>query len=204
MNLRDFVETAWPILEPHVSLRWHETFTEGVRLLQHAVDEDCNRVVLPMAADRLGKSLLFSVFYPAWLWGPLGKHQEDMLTVGYGTCSDIGMRDLDRFARLLGSPWYREQWPLTAPNRGVCTRQFYQNTMGGRRITLPTGGAVMGRRFDHVILDDVSLTPVPVRCMREWVDYSVRCALRPEGKLICVDSVPMEHCVVQLEPVSNA
>jgi predicted phage terminase large subunit-like protein len=96
------------------------------------------------------KSLLFSVFTPAWIW-----------TIWPGFCSiyasfDIGVsrRDAERTLAILESPWYKERWPtvrLRSSNQPVT---WFYNTQGGFRFATSVESKVTGVHADLRVVDD--------------------------------------------------
>ncbi len=56
----------------------------------------------------VGKSLLTSVFHPAWEWGPRNRPHERYVTASYS--SDLTVRDNRRFREIIQSPTYQRHW----------------------------------------------------------------------------------------------
>lgn len=75
MSLANFVGEAWTILEPVAEMQWNWHLTlicEYLTLIQqnqfkNAVGE-CKEGIIFNVPPRIMKSLLISVFFPAWAW----------------------------------------------------------------------------------------------------------------------------------------
>jgi hypothetical protein len=56
------------------------------------------------------KSLLVSVFWPAWEWGPMRLPHHRFLSFSYS--DRLSIRDNRRTRLVVQSPWYQARWPL--------------------------------------------------------------------------------------------
>jgi len=95
------------------------------------------------------KSLISSVFWPAWEWGPAGMPWLRYLTTSY---SDAYVkRDSRKMRDLVNSNWYQARWPHVKLVRTGETS--FENTEKGNREGRPFSG-LTGGRGDRVIIDD--------------------------------------------------
>lgn len=146
-HLRVFVEQAWSVVEsvPFVP-NWHidvlctqlEAVTRGeaARLL----------VNIPPGT---AKSLIVSVFWPAWVWAT--HPTKRFLTASYG--QDLATRDAIKMRVLVDSPWYQEHWPVEfRADQNQKTR--FENADGGWRIATSVGGRGTGEHPDVIVIDD--------------------------------------------------
>lgn len=149
-SLYEFVQRAWPILE-----RKHK-FVGGWALKAmcdhlEAVTRGDIQYLLMNVPPGMMKSLLVSVFWPAWEWGPMGMAHLRYLTSSYS--GDLAMRDNVKMRRLVESAWYQMLWPEIVFARDQNAKQKFENTeTGGRECRAfehMTGG-----RGDRVIIDD--------------------------------------------------
>ena len=104
-SLRAFVAQAWPVLEPRTPFlpNWHIDLI--CEYLEAITAGDLRRLVINLP-PRYMKSLLVTVFWPAWEW--LRMPETRWLFVSYSeslaTDHSVNRR------QLLQSPWYRDSW----------------------------------------------------------------------------------------------
>src|SRR6185503_13885153 len=101
-----FVEAAWSIVEPdrEFASNWH---IDHLCVLLEAITHGKIRRCIINVPPGTMKSLLVSVFWPAWEWTQFPSLR--YLTASYG--SHLTLRDNDRFKSIVTSPWYQELWP---------------------------------------------------------------------------------------------
>ena len=151
-GLHEFVKRAWHIVEPSVQFvdNWHiEVACKHIECCI-AGETEADRNLICNIPPGTCKSLLFSVFLPAWIW-----------TIWPGFCSiyasfdiDISRRDAERTLMILKSQWYKERWPsvqLRVANPAVTG--FY-NTAGGFRFATSVESNVTGWHADLKVVDD--------------------------------------------------
>lgn len=185
-TLAGFVREAWPILEPKNLYvhGWHidvlcvhlEAITYG-RYLEAGLD---NRLLINVPPGTM-KSLLVSVLWPAWEWGPAGMPWLRYLSTSY---SDENVsRDSRKMRDLVSSEWYQALWPVQLTRRGETS---FENTerggREGRAFSSLTGG-----RADRLIVDDPHSTETAeseadrstsIRIFRESVPLRINDAVR--------------------------
>jgi len=177
-HLSDFVRQAWPIVEPGAPLVWNwhlgvicdtlEKLTRG-ELYQEVLDEETGTITTELVTEvvicippGMCKSLLVSVFWPAWVW--LARPTERNLNVSN---SDRLVRRDSRKARdIIDSPWYQslvkikaradgedpdDAWTLKIDHNQV---DNYATTRQGFRAGFPIGGKITGNRGDGIGVDD--------------------------------------------------
>jgi predicted phage terminase large subunit-like protein len=109
------------------------------------------RFLLVNMPPRTSKSLITSVFFPAWEW-------VDDPTIQYLTASyalQLSTRDTVRTRRLIESPWYQARWGHKFQFAfDEKTKRLYSNDKNGRRIALATGSATTGEGGDRIVVDD--------------------------------------------------
>jgi predicted phage terminase large subunit-like protein len=155
-GLVEFGRRAWHLVEPSVPYKhnWH-------------VDQICNHLlamtagVAPMLVVNVppgtGKSLWFSVFYPAWLWTVWPG--ATLIYASYDT--GISCRDAERTLKIIQSDWYQERWPHVQLASRTPSKTDFSNTAGGFRFATSVEGAVTGRHADIRVVDD-PIKPVDV------------------------------------------
>lgn len=96
------------------------------------------------------KSLLTSVIWPAWEWGP--RNMPAMRFLGTAHKQDLAVRDNLKCRRLIQSPWYQSLWPVILTGDQNAKTKFENDRTGFREAMAFT--SMTGSRGDRVILDD--------------------------------------------------
>jgi predicted phage terminase large subunit-like protein len=152
-SLAGFVREAWPILHPSAPYvhGWHIEFIcahlEAITFGKFLALKLDNRLLVNVPPGTM-KSLLLTVFWPAWEWGPCGLTHLQYVATSFRL--DNCKRDSRRTARLLQSEWFQQLWPLQLTRTG---EQYLENEHGGFRETIPFG-SLTGKRADRILIDD--------------------------------------------------
>jgi predicted phage terminase large subunit-like protein len=149
-GLREFVRQAWLIVEPSTPFvpGWHID-----AIIEHleAVTNGHIRNLLINVPPRHMKSLLVSVFWPAWEW--IRHPERRWLYSSYA--AQLSIRDSVKCRRLIESSWYQERWcnrfALTGDQN---TKGRFENDRSGYRLSTSVGGAATGEGGDRVVCDD--------------------------------------------------
>jgi predicted phage terminase large subunit-like protein len=149
-SLLEFVRQAWHVLEPET------IFVEGWHInaiCQHleAISRGEIRNLIINVPPRHMKSLLVSVFWPAWEW-----IRNPHLRYLYSSYAhSLSQRDSVKCRRLIESPWYQLRWgnrfKLTSDQN---TKSRFDNDRSGYRLSTSVGGAVTGEGGDRIVVDD--------------------------------------------------
>ena len=166
-SLIGFVSEAWKHIPELANVEyvhgWHillicmhlEAITSG-RVLELNLE---NRLLINVPPGMM-KSLLVSVFWPAWEWGPCGLPHLQYITTSYR--EDLCRRDTRRMRDLVNSGWYQSLW---GANTVIGGRKIsgvelvakgetrISNTAGGWREGIPFD-SLTGGRADRLIIDD--------------------------------------------------
>src|SRR5260370_10686396 len=104
-SLREFVRQAWRIVETSTPFvpGWH---IDAIIDHLEAVSRGRIRNLLINVPPRHMKSLLVSVFWPAWEW--IRWPERRWLYSSYG--AQLSIRDSVKCRRLIESPWYQRLW----------------------------------------------------------------------------------------------
>lgn len=148
-SLAEFAKQAWHVLEPSTLLKWGWALDAICMHLQAVSDGDMKRLLVNVPPGSM-KSLLTSVIWPAWEWGPL-----DMPGMRYLSTShkqDLAVRDNLKCRRLIQSEWYQERWPVRLTSDQNAKTKFENDKTGFREAMSFT--SMTGSRGDRVILDD--------------------------------------------------
>lgn len=136
------------------------------------------------------KSMLVSVLWPAWEWGPCGKRSLRYLATAYN--DEPSTRDNRKCRDLIASPWYQDLWPEVKLTRRAETS--FANSDTGTRDSLPFG-SLTGQRGDRLILDD----PHSVKTSESDVDRDKTTRLFREGALNRLNDADRSAIVVIMQ-----
>lgn len=148
-SLAAFAKEAWPVLEPATELKWGWALDAICSHLQAVTDGDINRLLMTVPPGMM-KSLLTSVIWPAWEWGPRGMASNRFLSTSHK--QDLAVRDNMKCRRLIQSDWYQERWPIELTSDQNAKTKFENSSTGFREAMAFT--SMTGSRGDRVILDD--------------------------------------------------
>src|SRR5580704_3202604 len=146
----EFVLQAWHVAEPAAP------FVEGWHIgaiIEHleAVSRGQIRNLLINVPPRHMKSLLVSVFWPAWEW--IRHPERRWLYSSYG--AHLSIRDSVKCRRLIESPWYRALWGHVFSLTGDQNAKMrFDNDRSGYRLSTSVGGSVTGEGGDRIVCDD--------------------------------------------------
>ena len=149
-RLVNFVHQAWAVLEPATEYvhGWHiDVICEHLE----AITRGELRNLLINIPPRHAKSLLVSVFWPAWVWA---QHPETRwLFASYA--QSLSTRDALKMRRLVQSPWYQRLWgdqyTLTSDQNA---KMRFENSRTGYRIATSVGAIATGEGGNVVAVDD--------------------------------------------------
>lgn len=147
-SLAGFVKEAWSQLEPEAKYvhNWHiEAICDH---LEAVTDGRINRLLINVPPGS-SKSLIVSVMWPAWEWGPKGRRSLRYLTTAFN--DGPVKRDTRKCRDLIASDWYRSLWPEVVLKRSGETS--FSNTSTGTREGVPFG-SLTSQRGDRLIIDD--------------------------------------------------
>lgn len=174
-GLAEFVRLAWPVLEPTEPLRWGWALDAMCAHLEAVTDGRLTRLLMTVPPGMM-KSLLTTVFWPAWEWGPGGYPEHRVLGSSYS--ESYALRDSRKMRDLVASDWYQSRWPVRLVQDG---ERLFANDRTGFRQAVPFS-RLTGGRGHRVIVDDPHSTEKAesdadreraVRIMRESVPSRV-------------------------------
>ena len=99
-SLADFAKRAWRVLEPSTPLAWGWCLDAICMHLEAVTDWRINRLLVNVPPGTM-KSLLTSVIWPAWEWGP--RNLQHMRIVGTAHNEALAVRDSRRCRDLVKS-----------------------------------------------------------------------------------------------------
>lgn len=153
-SMAEFVRRAFPVVEPGTAFigNWH-------------IDAICNHLdamymgtiknlVINIPPGTM-KSLLTSVFFPAWIW----THDPSQCFMYASYDQKLSTRDSLRCRGLIESSWYQSHWGhkfhLTSDQN---EKTKFSNSRGGWRIATSTKGRGMGEHPHWLMVDDPNNT----------------------------------------------
>lgn len=148
-SLANFAKQAWSILEPATPLKWGWAVDSICEHLEAVTRGDIKRLLMNVPPGSM-KSLLVSVIWPAWEWGPRSLPEKRVL--GTAHKQDLAVRDSTKCRRLIQSDWYQRLWPLVLTGDQNAKTKFENEKTGFREAM--AFGSMTGARGDRVILDD--------------------------------------------------
>jgi predicted phage terminase large subunit-like protein len=147
-GLVQFVRRAWHVIEPERAYvhNWHidavcahlEAITRG----------EINRLLINVPPGT-AKSLLVSVMWPAWEWGPAEKPANRFLSTAFN--DKPVTRDTRKTRDLILSEWYRQRWPEVRLTR-IAETSFANSKTGTREGV--AFGSLTSQRGDRLLIDD--------------------------------------------------
>lgn len=159
-SLAEFVRQAWTIIEPGTALLWNWHLDVMCDSLERQVMGDSNyRKLLFTVPPGTMKSLLVSVFAPAWEW----LHFPERRKLFFANDDTLAVRDSRREREVITSDWYRALVTIVERRRGrepwtlahdQNEKINFANTLHGVRQCLSVGAKVTGKRADAICIDD--------------------------------------------------
>lgn len=147
-SLVAFVKDAWHILEPRARYvhSWHiDAIAEHLEAVTAGL---VTRLLINVPPGSM-KSLLVSVFWPAWEWGPKGLTSFRYISTSFAESAVI--RDTRKMRVLIESEWYQRHWPHVALIRHG--ELSFENSLTGTRDGVAFG-SLTSKRGDRLIIDD--------------------------------------------------
>ena len=148
LSLKAFVGMTWHMVEPDRPLSWNWHLEVLCWLLERVTRGEIKKLLINVPPGTM-KSLLVSVFWPAWEWANNPKLR--YLTGSYS--DSLTIRDNLRLREIITSPWYRRHFSLRL--KGDQNEKVrFNTTANGWRIATSVGGKGTGEHPDRVIVDD--------------------------------------------------
>lgn len=137
------------------------------------VAEDHSFVCSGIAVKNTMKSLAVNVFFPMWVWGPMGDPAKRF--IGMAHEEGLGIRDNLRCRRLVQSDWFQDRWPITLAGDQNEKKNFENTATGFRQVATKN---ITGKRGNFVLIDDpISVndarSPVEREAINEWFRESL-------------------------------
>lgn len=162
-RLINFVERAWPIIEPGTE------FINGWALgaiCEHyqAITEGQITRLLVTVPTGFSKSTISQVMFPPWEWGPRGLPHLRIIGASFEITN--AMRDNRKTRLIIESEWYQKLWPLKLTT-DQNTKGYFENEHRGFRQCCAVD-SMTGKRGDRVNWDD----PISVKNAKSPVEIA--------------------------------
>ena len=144
-----FVRAAWHVLEPNNPLLWNwhlDAMCQHLQAISRGLIEPRLIINVPPGSS---KSMIVSVLWQAWEWGPCGMRSIRFLSTSYEEKNVT--RDTRKTRDLIMSEWFQALWPDVKMVRAGETS--FANSDTGSREGTPFS-AITGKRGDRFIIDD--------------------------------------------------
>jgi predicted phage terminase large subunit-like protein len=148
----EYVSQAWHTIEPKTPFVRGWSMDAIADHLQ-AVSEGHIKKLLMNVPPGFSKSMMSSVFWPSWEWGP--KNMPNLRYVCASYSEHLTIRDNVRCRMVIGDPWYQQKWGDRFSIDGENDAKVkFANSVKGWKFATSVGGVGAGERGDRVIIDD--------------------------------------------------
>jgi phage terminase large subunit-like protein len=168
-SLEHFIKAHWHILEPANPLQWNWHLDTLCAYLEAVSKREIRRLIVNIPPGTM-KSLIVSVFWPAWQWATDPTHR---FLCGSND-ETLALRDAVKMRQLVLSPEYQENWKVSMDTKQD-EKGLYANQNRGHRQSISMTSTVTGKRGDTLIIDDPHdanrMTDVQrMRVLENWDD----------------------------------
>lgn len=150
-SFREFINQAWPILEPNNKFidSWYiDLICEHLQL----VTTGEIKKLLINVPPRTGKSSLITILWPVWSWTQ--KPWLRFIFCSYSASLSV-KHSIDR-RRIIESDWFKMNWGNTVRlAEDQNQKNEYENSMRGRMFSTSVGGTLTGKGGDVLVEDDM-------------------------------------------------
>lgn len=148
-SLAWFARLAWPVLEPATPLRWGWALDAICAHLEAVSRGEITRLLMNVPPGCM-KSLLTSVLWTAYEWGPQGRPETRI--IGTAHKETLAVRDAMKCRRLIQSNWFQARWPIALMSDQNSKSKFENEATGFREAM--AFGSMTGSRAKRIIVDD--------------------------------------------------
>lgn len=171
-------------INPDYKIGAHHKILAGK--LEKAARGELDRLATAIA-PRFGKSLLLSLYFPAWF---MGNFPEQKLIISSHT-ADLAVDFGKKVRNLIDTAQYKAIFPGVALAADSKSAGRWNTNSGGEFFAVGVGGAVAGRGADLLIVDDPFSEQDILNGnydvfdkVYEWYAYGARTRLMPGGRVV--------------------
>ena len=151
-SLKTYAQLMWPVIEPSQPLVVSKPF-EAICEHLEAVANGQIRNLLINVPPGFTKSMLVSVLFPSWEWGP--RDRSDLRYITWSYAHHLSKRDNTRCRALIQHPLYQALWGNRFTiKKDTNAKDYYATSRSGFRFASSIGGVGTGERGDRLIIDD--------------------------------------------------
>ena len=151
-DLMQFTRYFWHVNDPATPMVEGWPLEAIADHLMSCADGHIKRLILNVPPGSM-KSLMSSVFFPAWLWGPMEMPHLRFICASY--TGSLTMRDNRRFRRVIQDSLYQRLWGHVFDLDQVGAK-YVSNSKTGWKLATSVEGVGTGERGDHIIIDDAN------------------------------------------------
>lgn len=152
-SFAEFAQNAWSVVDQR-PLQWNPYLADLALHLDAAARGRIRRLV-GNGPPRFGKSNLFAIMWPAWIWATVNP-AECFIYLSYA--DKLVTEHSMKCRALIDSPWYqdtfRPSWRLGIDGNTTNRQDDFANSAGGRRIASSIKAGVIGRGATRICIDD--------------------------------------------------
>lgn len=150
-SLIDFIEYAWPIVDPATPFLRGYPVEAICDHLQAVSDGYIKRLLINVSPGSTKSTCLY--MWSAWEWGPLGRPWYRYVCASYA--AHLSERDNVRCRHVVTHERYRKLWgDRFEPDLSTQGKTKFANDKTGWRLATSVGGISIGERGDRFMIDD--------------------------------------------------
>jgi predicted phage terminase large subunit-like protein len=150
-----FVRAAWPLLEPSTPLLWSwhlDVLTSHLEAFIRDAPGTPQNLMINVPPGSM-KSLLSSVFLPAWVW----LWRPSWRVICASGNPRVVTRDSTKCRQVVRSDWYQKTFaPEWQISKDQDEKQWFATDASGFRLGIGAGSAATGSRADCLLIDDAN------------------------------------------------
>lgn len=167
VSFEAFVRLAWSTIRPE-RLQWNWHMSLVCQAYEKCARGETRSLVVNLPPGG-SKSILTSVFFPAWVW----TFAPGMRFCFASSDQTLVNRDARQSVELMQSRWYQARWgDIVNFPRKVQAIEEVQNSALGLRLGTTPGAKAIGWHFNFQVFDDLikpaELTPVALAAVENW------------------------------------
>lgn len=153
-SLAFFIQDFWSEVEPSTPLVWGWPLDALCSHLTAVTDGRIKRLIINVPPGFM-KSMILSVFWPAWEWGP--KKMAHLRYISTSYSSSLTERDNRRFRSIILSQKFQKRWGKhCTPSKDQFNIVKVANEQTGWKMATSIGGVGTGERGDRILIDDAN------------------------------------------------
>ena len=147
-----------PIMNERYVKRYLKTLEPAGERTVNCIQVEGSRYLAGYDLVPTHNSIVTSLMWQTWEWGPANHPKSRWLVVSYGGDDQApAVQFAERARGLMQSAWYQQQWASVFQLSDTQNAKgFYRNNRHGYRVSLGLDGTISGQRADRILIDDPS------------------------------------------------